>query len=447
MRTIALLRYYQRHLLVSMALLLAAPVAFGVLPTLDGRAIADSEEPFERRIYSYDMDVGANHNIHIIYSRPAVDGPDQIVYQRRVAGSWLGEQVLSNDGLRGSISTHLLVNDQKEVHVCYVRDSTEHLYYRKIVNGVAGPEVMVDNGAWHTRMQLDEAGRPLFLREDETWPGQVSKLTLLDTTDGTTWNERYLGIADTAHRFRLADFLYQDGVYHVTYGDSSRTRQVRAGKGSDMYVTGTFHRLFYASSSDGLRWSSSLVDDSGNLYENEFWTTLAVDGDVPLVGAYQYAEYDGVFNTGTWALLALKRDTVWEKRNITPATYAATRAGASIAVLVRAPGEYLGIWDLSPNNTYDGSFRGARGNIAIARNGKDNAWDHKVQLDPFSAEGRVVARRRGSRLHILALGDFVDAKLYYRELDLDIVEQRLDAASSGFPWGSFLPAILGGSSR
>jgi hypothetical protein len=444
--TAAMLRHY-RPLIAALAMLIAAPAAVGAIPTIDARMVADSEEPFERRIYSYDMDVDSNHNVHLIYSRPTAGGPDQIVYQRRVAGTWLGEQVLSNDGLRSSISTHLLVNGQNVAHVCYLRGSTKHLYYRQIVNGTLGPEVMVDEGAWHTRMQVDEAGRPVFLREDETWPAQVSKLTLLTTTNGVIWDERYLGIPDTTHRFRLADFLYQDGVYHVTYGDSSLTRQVLAGKGSTSYVTGIFHKLIYTSSSDGLSWSSSLVDDSGNLYEKEFWTTLAVDGDVPLVGAYQYAEYNGLYNTGTWALLARKQGNVWEKRNVTPANYEATRAGASIAVLVQAPGKYLGIWDLSPDNTYDGNFRGARGNTAIARNGEDNAWDHKVQLDPFSAEGRFVVRRSGESLHVLVLGDFLDAKLYYRELDLRIVDQRLDAASSGFPWNSFLPAILGGSGR
>jgi len=441
---IAANRRLDRYTTVFLTLYLAATEAFGALPSLDARVISDSEEPFDRRIYSYDMDVDSNNDVHILYSRPTDAGADQIVYRRRVGGTWRPEQVLSNDGLRTSISNHLLIDDKGLVHVCYLRQSTEHLYYRQVINGIPRPEVMVDEGAWHTRMQLDETGRPLFLREDETWPEQVSKLTLLITTDLTTWDEHYLGIADVS-RFRLADFVYEDGVYHVTYGDSSLTQLVLAGKGSTNHIDGTFHKLFYTSSPDGRKWSTTLLDDAGNLYENEFWTTLAVDGGTPLVGAYQYAEYDGLYNTGTWALLALRQGDIWEKRNITPANYEATRAGASIAILVRSPGEYLGIWDFSPDNTYDGGFRGARGNIAIARNGQDNAWSHKVQLDPFSAEGRIVARRNGERLHVLVLGDFVDAKLYYRELDLGVVEARLDAASSGFPWNSFLPAILGGA--
>lgn len=438
---------HSRLLLALLAPCLAAPAAFGALPTLDARVIADSEEPFDRRIYSYDMDVDSNDNVHIIYSRPTAGGPDQIVYQGRVSGSWQAAQILSNDGLRTSISTHLLINGQDVVHVCYLRASTEHLYYRQIVNGAPGPEIMVDEGAWHTRMQLDDAGRPVFLREDETWPARVSKLSILTTADSQTWDEHYLSIPDVADRFRLADFLYEDGVYHVTYGDNSITGQVLAGKGSTNYVTGIFHRLFYANSSDGLSWTTSLVDDSGNLYEDEFWTALAVDGGTPLVGAYQYAEFGGRYNTGTSAFLARRQGGDWDKRNVTPANYEATRAGASIAVIVQAPGQYLGLWDFSPDNTYDGNFRGARGNTAIARNGEDDSWDDKVQLDPFSAEGRFVVRRNGERLHVLVLGDFVDAKLYYRELDLGLVEQRLDAASSSFPWNSFLPAILGGAGR
>lgn len=434
-------------LAAALAFCLFATGAAAALPTLDEREIADSEEPFERRIYSYDMDVTANNDVHLIYSRPTAGGSDQIVYQRRVAGVWQAEQILSDDGLRSSISTHLLVNGEDATHVCYLRDSIKHLYYRRIDDGVPGPEVMVDEGAWNTKMQLDGAGRPMFIREDETWPARVSKLSLLTTADGKTWDEHYLAIPDVTHRFRLADFLYQNGVYHVTFGDSSLSRQVLAGKGSTTYVTGVFHKLFYATSADGLTWATSLVDDSGNLYEDEFWTTLAADGDTPLVGAYQYAEYDGLYNTGTWAMLARREGSGWERRNVTPAPYEATRAGASIAILVRAPGEYLGFWDFSPDDTYDGNFRGARGNTAVARNGPDNVWDHKVQLDPFSAEGKFVVRRNGERLHALVLGDFVDAKLYYRELDLEVLEQQLEAAASGFPWNSFLPAILGGANR
>jgi len=62
-------------------------------------------------------------------------------------------------------------------------------------------------------------------------------------------------------------------------------------------------------------------------------------------------------------------------------------------------------------------------------------------LAEFSAEGRVIMKVAGNRVHILALGDFVDAKLYYWELDLSYVTGEFEKLTKGFPWGTFLPAI------
>jgi hypothetical protein len=388
------------------------------------------------------MDVDANNDVHIVYSRPAENGADEILYQRRAAGEWLPAQRLSSDGLRSSNSTHLIVDAQGVVHLCYLRRTTESLYYRRIENDALGVELLVDNGAWHTRMQLDRAGRPMFAREDQTWPEGASRLELLTTTDGATWNGRLLNVPAQVQAFRLADFLYVAENYHLTFGDSAQTRPVLAGKGSSAYVDGLFHNLYYATSGDGTQWDVRLVDDSSTLYENEFWTALAVDQGNPIVGFYQYAEYDNQYNTGTSAIVSRWNGSAWDRDQATRAWYEATRAGMGIALLVRSPGTYLGAWDFSPDDTYDPNFRGPRGNIAIVRNGEDNGWQDKLQLEPFSAEGRIVIRQQGDRLHLLVLGDFVDAKLYYRELDLNEIDRRFAVISSGFPWSSFLPAIL-----
>jgi hypothetical protein len=103
----------------------------------------------------------------------------------------------------------------------------------------------------------------------------------------------------------------------------------------------------------------------------------------------------------------------------------------------------LGVWDYSPDDTLDPYFRGERGNIALARNGSDGQWREKLQVDGFSAEGKLLLKRVNGSLHILVLGDYVDTKLYYRELDLAYVNEQLDAFSGGFPWNIFLPAITG----
>lgn len=418
-------------------------LAHGALATLDSRMLADSPEDFSQRIYGYDMAVDANNDVHVVYSRPTGSGSDQVVYVRRAAGQWQGEQVLSADGLRSSISTHLVVGGDNAVHVSYLRRSTEALYYRRIVNGVPQPEKLVDIGQWNTLMQLDGAGRPLFVRENETQPGPISKLALLSTTDGNSWSKSFLNLPGV-NRFRLAGFVFENGRHHLIYGDSALLKPVLSGKGSTTYVTGVFHNLYYAFSANGVSWTPNAVDQSGTLYENEFWASLAVDGGQPIVGMYRYAEYGGEYNTGTSALLARWTGGAWDKR-FTTASYPDSREGAALALLVDAPEAYLGAWDFSPDDTQNAYFRGERGNIALVRNGTRGDWQEKLQIDPFSAEGRVVLRKRGDRLHFLALGDFVDARLYYREFDLNYIDEEFDRIYGGFPWEIFLPGIVNGA--
>ncbi|MCF7984354.1 MAG: hypothetical protein K9L70_08125 [Thiohalocapsa sp.] len=427
---------------MTMAGMGAPVIGYADVVALDARTVADSPEDFARRLYSYDMAVDAANDVHIVASKPRASKPDEVVYIRRTGGIWRSEVSLSIDGLRSSISTRIAVDNAGDVHVCYIKSSDRNLYYRKIVDGVPRPESQVAQGAWHTLMQLDSAGRPMFLRESETWPAQVSKLALLTTTNGTRWSSRLLDLPSVP-RFRLAEFRYESGRYHLAFGDSKYRRQVLLGKGSSSRKTGIFHGLYYASSTDGRAWSTSLIDNSATLYEDEFWTTLALDGAMPIVGLYRYAEIGDQYNTGTSALIANREAGQWRKIIVQDRGYEETREGASLAVIVDRPGHWLGIWDYSPDNTFNAYFRGERGNLALARSGPGRDWREKIQLQSFSAEGRVVVQQHPSqRLHLLVLGDFVDAKLYYREFDMTRIEREFDRVFAKFPWNNFLPAII-----
>lgn len=430
------------------SLSLALHSAEAALDTLDSRIIADSEEPFSRRINSYDLGIDSSGDVHIIYSKPTGAETADIIYQRRLSGIWQSKQVLSSYGVGGSISTRLVIGDDDVVHVCYILEKlngqyTKGLYYRTLTGGTAGPEVMVGPGGWHSRMQLDGNALPVFIREDETWPDEVSKLAIFTTIDASTWNKTVLNVPDTVTgaKFRIAGFAYENGNYHVTYGDGSITKPVLPGKEATTRVDGIFHNLHYAMSTDTQNWTASVVDDSGTLYENEFWTSLTLDNSNPMIGMYKYAEYNDEFNTGTSALLAEWNGTGWDSRIITVSSYPETREGMGNNFVVRTPGNYLGAWDFSPDNTYDAYFRGERGNIALYRNGADDDWSERLQVDPFSAEGELKLVLHGDRLHLLVLGDFVDAKLYYREFDLNYIDEQFELLSVRFPWEIFLPAI------
>ncbi len=379
------------------------------LPRLDARTIVDSEEPFDRRVYSYEMGIDSNGNVHIVYLKPTTGNSAQLIYVSRVSGIW-SDQVLSSSGLRGSISTNLIVDSTNVVHLCYIK-TDDHLYYQTITDNVPAVEIKVQAGGWHTRMQLDENNRALFVRGRN---GSVRKLDLLTTVDSSSWSQRYWNLPSLSQSLRIGGFVYADGVYHVTYGDSAITKPVVTGGNV------TFHNLHYVSSLDGENWNESVVDDSGTLYELEFWTSLILDNGTPVVSWYKYAEYGGQYNTGTSTWLAKWNGSSWQEKNVTQATYPATREGMGVGLVRNGAGDYFGGWDCSPDNTYDDDFRGARGNIALVRSGSDWAWNNKWQVDEFSAEGEVKLRIKNNRLYYLALGDYIDAKLYFREYDMNL---------------------------
>ncbi|MBU0946538.1 MAG: hypothetical protein KJ804_20560 [Proteobacteria bacterium] len=413
------------------------------LDTAESKVISDSEEPSDRRIYSYDMGVDSQSNVHIIYSKPLGDRTAEIFYIRQVAGVWQAPMLLSSSGFRASISTNLVVGTDNRIHVSYLKDvggTTAALYYRTVNNGVTTPELLVANGGWHSRMQLDSNGRPVFVREGETWPEQVSKLILLTSQDGETWDSSPLPLADVT-RFRIADFVVENGAYHVTYGDSRYSYEVWNGKWMTARVMGVFHDFHYATSEDGVSWIEHTIDSSHTLYEMEFWTTMVLDGGKPVIGMYKYAEYGNKYNTGTSAVSYKWNGSTWLQKGITDTSYPDSREGMGVGLVVNGSGDYFGAWDYSPDYPQDDDFRGERGNIALARSGANGDWEPKAQVDPFSLEGRAKLCIYGNYLFFLALGDFVDAKLYFRKYNIAALAEDLPVSLSAKGGGKALPAV------
>lgn len=409
------------------------------IDTASSYTVSDSQEPLDRRIYSYDIGVDSKGDVHIVYSDPYSDSQANVFYLKREGGIWQPKLLLASNGSRTSISTLLLVGEDDRIHICYIEGGTvKSLQYLVITNGFLGVPRHVSDGGWHTRMQLDENGFPIFVREGATYPALDSKLVVFTTSDGVTWDSSYLNLNPLPLvKYRLGDFIYENGIYHVTYGNSAYIKPV-VDRGDQ-----TFHDLFYSTSTDGITWTDYKIDASGTLYEREFWTSMILEYGHPIIAMYKYNEYGGQYNTGTSAILMKFNGTSWGKKTITNIEYPDCREGMGVGLAINGSNDYFGIWDFSPADTHDDDFRGPRGNIALARSGYNNEWSNKVQIDPFSLEGRAVVRIRGGKLYFLGLGDFVNAKLYYREYNLVALNVLLPLSTPSTGGGALesLPAV------
>lgn len=392
------------------------------LPRISEKIVADSQEPINLRIYSYDMKIDSTGNIHIIYSKP-IDGTDsaEIWYARRAGGSWHSKR-LNSQGYRYSGSTFLTIGSDNLVHACYIYNDGNggDLYYLTIDNGTPSSTIGIKvwDGGYHTRMQLDENDHAIFVRGAQPGgPGNPWKLKMLTTTDNTVWTDTDLNLPQVP-KFRLADFAYKNHKYHVTYGDTAYQKWVWKNKYMNEKVLRDFHDFHYVTSTDGTNWDHHLIDGSHSLMEYEFWTALKLVQGRPLIGMYKYAEYDNKYNRGTSAKLSEWNGSRWTHTTITNQDHPDTSEGMGIALAVNGPGDYFGAWDFSPDNTYDDEFRGPRGNITLSRSESNGNWSYRKQLDPFSLEGRAKLEVHQGKLYFLGLGDFVDSKLYFREYNI-----------------------------
>ncbi len=420
-----------------LSLLCCLPLCFGnveyvgaTLPRVSEKVIADSEEPFSRRIYSYDVQVDSFGDIHIIYSKPSSGRKANIYYVRRIGGTWQPQILVSSNGFFDNKCTYLLVGSDNILHVSYIKDegSSEGMYYRTINNGIIGPERFVYGGGWWGRMQLGGNGYPVFVRGGTEWPDVTSRMVMHTTTDGATWDTTYLDLPP-ATKYQICDFIISDGTYHISYGDSQHKKFVWSNKAMTEKVWDVFHDLHYVSSNDGTNWTHHLIDNSQTLRNIEFWTKMVLDEGRPLIAMYKYAEYGNKFNRGTSARLSEWTGSNWKHKIITNQIYPDTSEGMGVGLAVVAPGDYFGAWDFSPS--YPQILPGSsRGNTAMRRSGAKDDWSNVSQLDPFSLEGKARLRARDGKLYFLALGDYTDTKLYFREFSISVLETFLPSQSS-----------------
>ena len=372
--------------------------------------------PWKNRIYAYDFDIGSDGLIHAVYSKPMPPNftNDLIIYASGTAGN-MHKTIIDTDGKHPTITAFIVVDRDRnnKVHICYnagQRLGEEQFVYRSVQDGVISERAVVDVNAYHSRMQLDENGWPVFVREFS------EGLRLFIPNSATNWSPVNIdtdGIADA----RIGDFVYdrERTIYHLLYGDN--------GCGAS-YSNSPYHRLWYAVSQKGSgNWNNEMVDDSCTLWENEFWVSLVLDSSgQPCVSMYKFATYNGLHNTGTSLLYSKRVAGIWQSQIIAGAVpggqYPDHRAGMGVQSVSRGDAVFS-FFDDSPDYPID--FAGEYGNIVLRHSMNGSDWDALQQIDGFSAEGYCRTKIFNNNLYLMVLGDFHDTKLYFYAYNLNDV--------------------------
>jgi len=400
---------------------LASP-AFGLqLTQLNQIVLEDSEESYDRRIYSYDIAYDSLGRIHIVYALP-VPGQNatQIIYTYGSMADLRDQthrQVLATDGKLGSISTFVRIDSRDDAHVCYIKhqnDPQTSLYYRKITAGVPGNEIKVAAGGWHTKMALNELDQPIFVRDF------VLRPIILIPTGPASWTSAEIPLNDPGANYYLtADFVYdrQARIAHLTYSDSSYLSP-RCAYGVTTCAGSYFGRFQYASSPNLHDWTSSTIFDTPRLWEYEFWHALNIDAaGEPHAAMYNMnPAYLGYPPNGQ-VLRGSKAGETWITSNVggDGCSPSQLNAGGGLGIAIDGEGGFWGFWDNSPVQACNICGPQPRGCTVLAYSPDGIAWQEVMMLNPFSAEGNNRVATFGNRLADLVLGDHTNARLYLAE--------------------------------
>ncbi|MEM7020340.1 MAG: hypothetical protein AAF512_23740, partial [Pseudomonadota bacterium] len=456
---------------------------------IDLQTIADSEEPFNRRINSYDFDVATDGTVHIIYSKPVPNEERaQIFYtSKQVGGAMPAEAshtLLEENAVRASISTWINYDaNQNRVHMSYIvrrafvtsgdASNFEHssgLVYQTIEPGstTPGAKINVAPGEFHTHMEINENGQAIFAREFEIFFDENDMLRtapfpralrILIPREGETnvWTDREHIMGATqlpaglpapnlpvAEYYRLADFLYDQNskTYHILYGNKNAvmleaaypTTNPPKTDGAVPFPVGVGHQLIHAMSTDLTTWTTSTVDSSGNISENEFWVDLALDPNgTPYSTAYIYATDAQGIHQGTSNVIGKLMDGQWQMQTVAGATTGASphRVGSAQQLLFDSAGGLHAVWDNSPDAPIDGVNPApppgeTPGGTIMYRYSPDGLnWMTRQLLLPFSSEGYCRIKFHNNRLLLMVLGDARDVRIVFAEFDVPAPDTTL----------------------
>ncbi|MDD2758846.1 MAG: hypothetical protein PHH11_00985 [Methylomonas sp.] len=457
----------KKILLILVGCFFCVLTAYAELSLLSQEVLTDSEEPFTRRIYSYDFDVGEDGTIHVVYAKP-VQGEErtQIIYtQKRIGENWPQEServVLEENGLLASISTAIIYSHGTS-HISYIvrrpfTDSNgitheEGLVYQTVINNNAGEKINVSSGGFHTVMQLDASGLPIFAREYEDFLDENGSLRSLPfpkalriqvPKGNNTWSDReYILNLPSEIDYRLATFVYdkERKRYHISYGNKDAiylrntypTTNPPVGSESKpvYFPPGSGHQLRYAFSDDLINWHVSTIDGSGDISENEFWTDFIIDlQGMPFVANFRYKTDEQGVQQGSSNIIGYFENDSWNIQTVAGKTTGASphRAGMGAKLLVDVSG-YHGIWDNSPDAPIDGEnppSAGANAGTVMYYFSPDGIdWETRQIILNFSLEGRARAKIYNGKLLFMGLGDARDSKLFFAEYQMPEANNNL----------------------
>jgi hypothetical protein len=430
--------------------------------------VTDSEESFQRRVYSYDFDVSDQGDVHAVYAKPAVGGQRaNIIYMsKKVGEEWPAEShrtTLETEGRIGTISTNLIFDDtHNTVHISYIveRDFVDHidfthdtgLIYQKIVNGQLSEKISVSSGGYHTLMQLDKNGDAIFIREYQIFlnadgslmsPPYPEALRIQLPLANNRWTDRtYLLDLPLAEDYRLANFVYDvgEGRYHIAYGNKNAdflratypttNPPVLDPSKAVPFPAGAGHNLIYAFSDDLKTWHTSTVDDTGSISENEFWTDLIVNKDKVHMVSFRYGTDDVGVQQATSNIFATLTGQTWNAMTVAGKTTGAStnRAGMGAKLLVDSTGAFHGFWDASPDVPIDSES--AKGSTMYRYSPDGISWESRQVAFPFSDEGKIRAKLHKDKLLVMLLGDATDAKLFFAEFKVPTTADNVMEISS-----------------
>lgn len=429
---------------------------FAELHKLNDSVISDSEEPFSRRIYSYDFDISDDGIIHAIYSKPKPGtNRAQVIYMSKpIGGEWPAENkriVLEENGLLNSISTWLIYDNKNKVaHVSYIVEKPfvdlgvllgNGVIYQTIANNIPGKQVNISSGEFHTRMQLDKNQQPIFAREYEVFlkpdgtirqPPFPKALRLhLPTGNGTWTNREHILNLPPAEDYRLSNFVYDPikNRYHLTYGnkDAHKLRvqypttnpPLTNNSTPVFFPPGQGHQLIYAYSDNLSTWKTSTIDPSGDISENEFWSDLILDRQgKPYAASFRYKTDAQGVQQGSTGIFGSFNNEAWSIATVAGKTKGATehRAGAAAKIVLDDEGGFHGVWDNSPDAPIDSESPNGTTMYHYSPDGQN--WETRQMILPFSVEGPCRVKIYNNKLYLMVLSDYKDAKLVFAEYQL-----------------------------
>ncbi len=427
------------------------------LTKLKESVVEESEEPYEDRIYYYDMALDAQGRARVVYARPKPDRQHtDVILASETETDW-NKVILTPVSIYRPDATHIDVDPAGNFHITYIKNNGNvdelgnpdsdlmYLFLRpEELDGLTHGDVVIREqrvslGGWRSQLEVGDNGQPYILREFETGfclftpaPEETESKLSECSVVYPGWRAQKLNLP-AVNWSRLGEFLVDSaGGAHLIYGDYAYDRHGNPYQGDGTYGGADhdgYHNLWYAysPSPEANAWQRQPLDEGSGvptLYNWQFWVDLAVDEqNNPAVSKWLWKPgtpdrlaYD------TKNLLFHKQAGQW-RMNYTSRLFDASLtyaphgpvAGMGAGLVKNAQG-WHGVWDNSHPRPFE--HESERGGLMYRYSPDGLTWSSYQLIAPYSGEGRSEVQLHGQQMNILVLGDHTNAKLYFLRYQL-----------------------------